>query len=477
MKNKITTLANKCVFVFVLMAFFSTAKTFGQIGIPTYPFSQICASPSFNTFTLNFTFSTANTYVLEMSDANGSFATLTGITILSSQTSTSPGSFTFKVPTTTAGENYRFRVRGGTTTGPQSSPALAAYYKAFNADFTLNGGISPINICGSGIFQLLIDNGPASNDSPVDFPSLKYKWKKNGVFVPGETGSFLNINSSGDYQAFVDYGNCSTLDDGQIEKSVKVTVNIVAAGSTFTIASSSGNTICPPATSILSVTAGYSYQWSRDGVAISGAQANTYVASQAGSYTVIVNQGGCSSTSTPFVLSTEGFNSSIDVQQEPLANIISAGETKTITVTTDAVSPTFEWYLNGTLIPLATTNSYTTSDVGNYKVKIKQTSGCNTFKEFFFLLKEGINPKQVPNLISPNADGVNDTWVIPQDYVNANTEVLIIDPQGNVDFQTVNYQNNWPVKEIVFKSTNPVYYYIISKDGSPVKKGSITIIK
>ena len=324
MKSKTTTLINKYIFVFALMAFFPSTKTFGQIGIPTYGFSQICASSSFNTFTVNFTFSTANTYVLEMSDANGSFATLTGISILSSQTATSPGSFTFKVPNTTSGQSYRFRVRGVSpaATGPQSSPALAAYYKSFNTDFTLNGGISPLNVCGSGSFQLFIDNGPSSNDSPVDFPTLKYKWKKNGVFVPGETNSSLSINSSGDYQAFIDYGNCSTFDDGQIEKSAKVTVNIVAAGSTFTITSSGGNTICPSSPTTLSVTAGYGYQWSRDGVAIPGAVTNSYVTGQAGSYVVVVNQGGCSSTSAPFVLSTTAFNSSIDVQEEPLVNII-----------------------------------------------------------------------------------------------------------------------------------------------------------
>ena len=478
MKSKITTLINKYIFVFVLVTFLLSTKTFGQIGIPTYTFTQICASPSFNSFTVNFTFTTANTHVLEMSDASGSFASLTSITILSSQLVTSPGSFTFAVPTTTAGQNYRLRVRGVSpaSTGP-NSPAFAAYYKSFNTDFTLNGGVSPINICGSGNFLLFIDNGPSSNDSPVDFPALKYRWKKNGVFVAGEINSSLNISTSGVYQAFVDYGNCSTFDSGQIEKSPAVTVNIVAAGATFTIASSGGNTICPANPTTLSVTAGYGYQWSRDGVAISGATANSYVTGQAGSYTVVVDQGGCSSTSAPFVLSTTAFNSSIDVQQEPLVNIIAEGETKTITVTTDAASPTFEWYLNGVLIPAATTNSYSTSVVGDYKVKITQTSGCNTFKEYLFELKVGINPKEVPNLISPNGDGKNDTWILPQEYINANTEVLIISPQGNVDLQTVNYQNNWPIKEIVFTSTNPVYYYIISKDGSPVKKGSITIIK
>ena len=478
MRITTTTFINRYILIFVLMAFFLPTRIFGQIGTPTYPFTQICASPSFNTFTVNFTFTTANTYVLEMSDASGSFASLTSITILASQLATSPGSFTFAVPVTTAGQNYKLRVRGVTPASTSSnSSVFAAYYKSFSQDFTLNGGISPLNICGSGNFLLFIDNGPTPNDSPVDFPALRYKWKKDGIFVPGAINSSLNISTSGVYQAFLDYGSCATFDSGQLEKSPAVTVNIVASGTTFVIASSGGTTICPANPTTLSVAAGYGYQWSRDGVSIPAAIANSYAASQSGSYTVVVNQGGCSATSTPFVLSTTTFNASIDVLQEPQVNIIAAGETKTITVTTAAASPTFEWYLNGVLISTATSNVYSTSGVGNYRVKINQTSGCVLSKEFLFEIKEGINPKEVPNLISPNGDGKNDTWTLPQEYVASNTEILIISPQGNVDLQTTNYDNKWPYKEIVFKSTNPVYYYIISKDGSPVKKGSITIIK
>ena len=476
MKSKITTLINKYIFIFVLGAFFSPTRIFGQIGTPTYAFSQICAGPSFNSYTTNFTFTTANTYVLEMSDATGSFATLTSITILSSQTTVSPGKFTFSIPNTTAGQNYKLRVRGTSPASTGSSSAsFAAYYQSFNNSFYINNKISTVNICGSGSFTLSIDNPTVADPSPVSFPSLKYKWYNGATLITGQTGTSINISSSGVYHVEIDYGSCTT--SSSITKSQNVTVNIVAAGATFTITSSGGSTICPSSPTTLSVTAGYGYQWFRDGVSIPGATTYNYIASQAGSYTVVVDQGGCSSTTAPFVLSTTSFNSSIDVQEEPLVNIIASGEIKTITVTTDATNPTFEWYLNGVLIPATTTNSYSTSNVGHYRVKINQTSGCLLSKEYLFELKEGINPKEVPNLISPNGDGINDTWILPQEFVNVNTEVLIISPQGNVDFQTTNYQNNWPVKEIIFKSVNPVYYYIISKDGSPVKKGSITIIK
>ena len=51
------------------------------IGKPTFPFTQICANPSFNTFDVNFSFTptsgitASNQFIVEMSDGNGSFAT------------------------------------------------------------------------------------------------------------------------------------------------------------------------------------------------------------------------------------------------------------------------------------------------------------------------------------------------------------------------------------------------------------------
>ena len=478
------------LFLTFTVLFFSWNKASSQaINPPTFSFTFVCAAASTNNFNATFSFTpgsfnAGNNFILELSDLSGFFTT--PVQLQQITTTTSPGNFVnFAFPTNTNGLNYRLRVR---STSPAlisgSSAPFEAHYKPFIGNFWLNNKALTLSICGSSSLTLFIDDATPQDPSPKAITGLTYKWFKDGSEIIGQTGTSYVASASGNYQAFIDYGTCSTFNNGQDEKSQVILVNIVATGATFTIASSGGSTICPSNPTTLSVTPGYTYQWFRDGVSISGATAYNYVANQAGSYTVAVNQGGCSSTAAPFVLSTTSFNSSIDVLQEPLVNIIAAGETKTITVTNDATSPVFEWYLYDSVAsvynlisPLVTTNTYSTDIVGRYKVIVKQTSGCVDQKQYLFELKEGINPKEVPNLISPNGDGKNETWIIPQEYVNANTEILIISPQGNVDFQTVNYQNNWPVKEIDFKSVNPVYYYIISKDGSPIKKGSITIIK
>ena len=169
------------------------------------------------------------------------------------------------------------------------------------------------------------------------------------------------------------------------------------------------------------------------------------------------------------------FNSSIDVSE---TNTIQSGETLVATVTTDANSPEFKWYLNNTIVLSATSNSYEATQLGNYKVVITETSGCTASNEFLFSINEPFpDVANIPNIISPNGDGINDTWIIPKEYVTGtNTEVIIMSSQGKVVFKTNDYQNNWPESQLNFSDINPVYYYIITSN-QKIRKGSITVIK
>ncbi|MFV8358195.1 gliding motility-associated C-terminal domain-containing protein, partial [Flavobacterium sp. XS1P32] len=199
--------------------------------------------------------------------------------------------------------------------------------------------------------------------------------------------------------------------------------------------------------------------------------------STAGQYAVKVDFGSCSSTPT-ITLEDVPFTSSLNVSA---TTIINEGETKTVIATTNAVNPVFEWYRNSTIIAGATTNTLDVTQEGNYTVVIKQTSGCVSQKTLPFEIKfPFVDPNVVliPNYISPNNDGVNDTWILPQEYVSgSNTEIVLLNSRGEVALQTNNYQNNWPENKLDFKSVNPIYYYIITTTDNKVKKGSITVVK
>ncbi len=479
MKSKNTTVLNKYIFLFALILFQASNLFAQSINPPIKAFGNICASPSFNSYTVTFDFSGfggGNTFILEMSNAAGSFLSPTPISIISSQLATSPGSFTFSVPpnTTTAGQNYVLHVKSTSpaiTSNP--SPAFDAYYKAYNDSFKLNNNLTTLNICGTS-GTLSVDAGASS---PRNFSGLSYKWYRNNVLIAGQSSFSLTVTTAGTYYAELDYGACSS----SLTTSQEINVNFVTGASTYTIVSSLGTDICPSTPTTLSTEAGHSYQWYRNDVAISGATQNAYTTAVTGSYKVVVGPGSqCQSTSNTIVLNAEDFNLSIDALLPPAKNRILEGESKIFTVSTDAASPTYEWYKDGVLVnPVNTTPSITVTEPGRYKIIVNQTASCNFSKELEFDVIYGAVALTIPNVISPNnGDDSNDTWVIPNEYANNEHEIIIMDNYGKIVLQKINYLSDWPVKgSIEFKSVNPVYYYIINKNGSPVKKGSITIIQ
>lgn len=469
--------------IFVLIFFTNNVYSQLVIGTPVLGFTQACASPSFNSYNVTFTFSpqtsltASNQFIIELSNASGSFASPTTIyTSAAGAVTVSPATLTFSLPNTTAGETYRLRVKSTSPAAISSgSVAFAAYYKIQDSPFSINNLNSTGSYCTGGTYLLTIDNpGTGTNDSPLKYPSLTFNWYQEtspttSVFVA--SGSSLSVNQPGVYFVKTNYGTCTS-----DSFSNRVTVSETTSGATTSISSSLGNPYCvSDGATTLSTTNGNSYQWSKDGVSISGATSQTYSTNEAGLYSVTVNLGSCSASAS-IDLQNNGITSSIDV---PENNSIQSGESLIATVTTDAVSPDFKWYLNGTLISSAVSNSYEASQFGDYRVVVTQTSGCSASNEFLFSINEPFpDVANIPNLISPNGDGINDTWVIPQEFVSgSNTEVVIMSSQGKIVLQTSNYLNNWPDTQIDFKSINPVYYYIITTQSKTIRKGSITVVK
>ncbi len=472
------------IYIFFLVAISLTQKLDAQvIGPPSIGFSQACASESFNTYNVTFSFSPessfgpTNQFIVELSDNTGSFSNATVVyTSAQGSVTTSPATLNFALPDTTSGEAYKLRIKSTAPIATSSnSIAFPAYYKIQDEPFSINNLISTGVYCAGGSYLLTIDNpGNGTNDSPLQYPSLTFNWYKEtspttSVFVA--SGSSLSVTQPGTYFVETNYGTCTSN-----SYSNRVAISEATTSSTSTINSSLGNPYCSSeGATTLSTINGNSYQWYKDGVAISGATGQMYVTDEAANYTVTIDLGDCV-TNASIDLETNGFNSSIDVSDN---NILLPGESIVATVTTDAVNPEFEWYLNDALITSATSNSYEATQTGSYRVVVNQTSGCITSNEFLFTIIEPYpDVANIPNLISPNGDGINDTWVIPQEYViGTNTEVIIISSRGEIVLKTKDYQNNWPENEIKFKEVNPVYYYVITTQNNKTKKGSITVVK
>lgn len=471
--------------IIVLFIFFVSETASAQIVIssPNLGFTQACASESFNTYNVTFSFSPesnlggSNQFIIELSDENGSFSDATTVfTSVAGSVTTSPATLSFSLPITTSGEAFKVRIKStnpvATSTGSISFPA---YYKIQDEPFTINNLISTGSFCAGGSYLLSIDNpGTGSNNSPLQYPSLTFNWYKEtslttSVFVA--TGPSLSVTEAGTYFVETNYGTCTSN-----SYSNRVTVSEAGAGSEASIDSSLGNPYCASeGDTTLSTIQGDSYQWYLNGIVIVGATDATYTTNEAGTFTVTIDLGNCV-TNGSIDLNNGGFTSSIDVDDN---NFLDEGESLVATVTTDAIDPIFRWYYNDTIISGAESNSYEASQSGSYKVEIEQTSVCISSSEFVFTITESFpSVSNIPNLISPNGDGINDTWIIPQQYVSGtNTEVIIMSAQGEMVLRTTDYQNNWPINQLEFTDVNPVFYYVIKTSNSQTKKGSITVVK
>ena len=457
------------------------------IGTPNLGFSQACASESFNSYSTTFVFSpetalnASNQFSIEMSDADGDFTDANIVyTSNAGQITTSPATLNFSIPETTSGENYRIRIKSSAPAATSSgSGSFAAYYKIQDSPFTINNLVSTGAYCTGGSYLLTIDNpGTGSNDSPLLYPNLTFNWFKEtgattSVFIA--EGPTLSVSEEGTYFVETNYGTCTSN-----SFSNRVTISEASSGEAdATIASSLGNPYCPgQGLTTLSTIGGLSYQWFKDGIAIENANNQMYQTNESGTFSVQVDLGECSASGSIDLVS-ELFESDINVDD---INSMEEGESLIVTVTTNAISPEFEWYFNNTLIIGANEDTYEAISFGNYKVIITETLGCTVSMEYLFSIEEAIDlfpdVDKIPNIISPNGDMVNDTWVLPQQYVTGTgTEVLIMTNRGDIVLKTDNYQNNWPENDLNLTSINQVYYYVITTTNNKIRKGSITVVK
>ena len=130
---------------------------------------------------------------------------------------------------------------------------------------------------------------------------------------------------------------------------------------------------------------------------ITGATQPSYTTNQAGNYHLVISYGACSVTSNTLNLEQNSITAGLNL---PATSIIIPGETKTLTVTTNAVNPTFEWFRNNAIISGQTGSLINVTQNGVYKVIVTQTTGCNATQEAF---SELVYPDSFNVTIAANA--------------------------------------------------------------------------
>lgn len=261
-------------------------------------------------------------------------------------------SATTSIYTATSAGNYTVKItsaNGCVTT----SPASVLLAGTLSATITATGSTS---ICAGGSVLLSANTGN----------NYSYQWYQNGVTIAGATTSTYVATATGNYSVAIVVGTCyaasnviSVLVSGAGNAPI---VNVIASGNT---------TICTGASVVLTTNTGinYSYQWQLNGVAISGATQNSYAVTAGGSYTVLVSNGGCNTTSTAVVVTQLA-----DIA--PIAKITPASSTdfcvgnNVALLANTGANYSYEWYYNNNLIAGANASIYNASLQGAYKVKI-----------------------------------------------------------------------------------------------------------
>ncbi len=404
------------------------------------PLSKACPNTvnNFNNFdfsiTLNGNFggpNDDNIFVLELSDAEGSFENAVELiktipsssfnnvgyqttTLLASQLF---GNATIPLPADVAGQGYRVRVRAtAVDVTSEPSPSFEAYFYdgttigVFRNNEIKSGNLMGVqSICASDggtntvtLTALPYDNSDPNNPTAVD-PSkvVSYIWYRSadrlGPFsaIPGENTSNIIVSDQAFYKAAIDLGSCTANFPGTngVESN---TVGIIVEGEGTAevvnqfneVVSSTPNPInvCQndelrliPNPNLTTST----YKWFRDGNLLDTGGSAIAVVGDGGAIPIIsgvyrlevISGGGCAS-SVEVTVTIKNPEIKID---KPDVVVVDQGGSITLNAITNSPG-SLQWFKGDNAIPNANGTSYVvdSKEIDDYKVRLSATSECGS---------------------------------------------------------------------------------------------------
>ncbi len=341
--------------------------------------------------------STGGTYSLTITDAC-SPASVASITLTALESPTvlideglvnctgKPTALTAIVKGGTAPYSYNWVINGASaSTAPVfSTTATNFYYQVYVTSANqctgsspylfFNGAPKPLSVTITGSTTLcsgqtgMLNAALANGTGP-----FTYVWKQNGAVV-GNNAASLSIASGGTYSLSVTDACSSTM----------ATLTVVASPSPSVVVSG-GQSICTGQSATLTATAtggtgAYAYQWRQGATLVASGTASLTTATP-GSYVVSVTDAkGCGVTSSAVTVSS-------GTCATPTITLPPGGATATLAITLSAntgltggadAGATYQWLLNGNVIPGAASPTYTASSSGSYAVVVSLNGRVTT---------------------------------------------------------------------------------------------------
>ena len=292
--------------------------------------------------------------------------------------------------------------------------------------------------------------------------SYTYQWRKEGFAIPGEEDAAYVATKPGYYDVLVcNHGLCwnpAPSDSVVISVIPKPEPPLIVAQAPL---------FCPGNLTEIRVeqAAGGSFQWykgdSKEMHKIAGEISSTYSAGQAGQYAVqLFGERGCWSPFSNLVTLGEY---PLPAQPEiiPSQATLYNGLDYTLLVKTPSAGEAYEWYKNNLATdvlsisyPIYNLNS---DDTGRYTVKAVDEHGCYVWSEPY-PLAWAETQLFIPNIFTPNGDGINDYLQILGLENFAENKLEILNKRRKVIFSQKNYQNRWSGEGL----PNDFYYYVLN---------------
>lgn len=231
----------------------------------------------------------------------------------------------------------------------------------------------------------------------VSFGNTSSTTSGAGVWVNGDSFSvtaYTNPDNPPATQVFNEVGFMfynSTSSD--VTLTIASLTGLTAINPPSIVAQPSAISVNPGQSGTLSVvaagTAPLTYQWKKDGAAISGATSASYTiasaaTTDAGNYTVTITNAYGNVTSSAAALTVTSSPIPATITTQPASVTVSAGQNATFTVAAYGSAPVaYQWNKNGTAISGATSSTLTLSnvaatDAGSYTVKVSNSAGSVT---------------------------------------------------------------------------------------------------
>lgn len=223
---------------------------------------------------------------------------------------------------------------------------------------------------------------------------LSYGWKKDGSALPNSNSSSYTVSSSVAGSDAGVYTVTVSNSQGSVT-SQPATITVLGALAPTIQAQPAAVAVLPGENINFSVSAGGrpdpTYQWKKDGIAISGATSSYYgksaaAASDAGSYSVTVTNSAGSVTSASATAAVGVITVPVIVLH-PSSGSALLNDFIQLSIEVDNwIGATVQWYRDGTAIPNATSYSYYISNAqpahaGTYRATVTNAAGSTTSKD------------------------------------------------------------------------------------------------